>query len=280
MPKYLIHKKRKTMPHVSYKFIILVFCFFITLNPLFGEDYKSEGGQDRFVNEAFFQNKKGGTFIEIGAHDGLNISNTWFFEKKLGWTGICIEPRLSAYEKLIKNRECICINGAITPLEGYVTFRECEGEWVQLLSGIESNLINFAKDLIEREVNKGAGSCKSTQVYGYVLNNLLEKYNFLEIDFLSLDIEGGELEVLKSINFNKFHFRILAVENHFDKKDMEAFLKSNGFIFAQRVGLDDIYVNTIDYTVKQVEAAQEKEVSALPRFGEIGLTRSISYRAN
>lgn len=53
--------------------------------------YKSQYSQDKFLNENFFKNKKNGVFIDIGAHDGITMSNSFFYEKQLGWDGLCVE---------------------------------------------------------------------------------------------------------------------------------------------------------------------------------------------
>lgn len=54
------------------------------------------------MNERFFKNLKNGVFFDIGAHDGVSLSNTYFFEKELGWSGICLEPIPEVFERLKK----------------------------------------------------------------------------------------------------------------------------------------------------------------------------------
>ena len=126
--------------------------------------YHSTFGQDKFFNETYFKNKKGGVFVDIGAHDGVAGSNSYFFEKEHGWTGICVEPRVTPFKKMVEVRNCICINGAIADKEGYVTFREIEGP-VQTFSGIESKLGKKHKKTIEKEIEAFGGSYKLVEVY-------------------------------------------------------------------------------------------------------------------
>ena len=65
----------------------------------------SQHGQDLYVYETFFKNSAAkGCFVEIGAYDGVTLSNTLLFERHLGWSGLCIEPLPSAFEKLRTNR--------------------------------------------------------------------------------------------------------------------------------------------------------------------------------
>ena len=77
----------------------------------FSEDWYSQAGQDQWVTE-FFENKRGGYFLDIGAHDGWGDSNTWYLEEKLGWSGICLEPGIQEYlqcKSLRKNSKVLPI---------------------------------------------------------------------------------------------------------------------------------------------------------------------------
>ena len=69
-------------------------------------EYKSQHKQDEFVVN-YFKGKKNGVFVDIGAHDGITLSNTYVLEKELGWTGICVEPMDHEYKKLTECRNCI-----------------------------------------------------------------------------------------------------------------------------------------------------------------------------
>jgi hypothetical protein len=66
--------------------------------------YYSQCSEDKFLNDNFFKNKKTGTYIELGAVDGIFQSNTKFFEDTLGWTGILIEPEPDKFKELTQNR--------------------------------------------------------------------------------------------------------------------------------------------------------------------------------
>ena len=84
--------------------------------------YYSQIGQDKYTNEIFFKGMENGFFVDIGAHDGIELSNSYFFEKTKNWKGICIEPLPDIYKLLKKNRKCICIEGAISINNGYQDF--------------------------------------------------------------------------------------------------------------------------------------------------------------
>jgi len=147
--------------------------------------YYSQSKQDYWVLE---QNnfKKNGIFIEIGAFDGIQTSNTYTLEKYFNWSGICIEPNRDAYEKLIQNRKSINIYGAVTNYDGNISFH---GD--QIVS------------------NGSSVPC-------FKLNSILEQ-NFesqIEIDYLSLDVEGHEYTILESLDFNKWKIKYLTVEHN------------------------------------------------------------------
>lgn len=205
--------------------------------------YKSQVGQDQFLNDLYFKNKTHGVFIDIGAHDGITLSNTWFFEKELGWKGICFEPLKSVFKTLCENRSCICVNKCVSHKEGTVIFREVQG-YSQMLSGIEAHYDPRHLDRIYREIKQLGGSYNFVEVECCVLNNELEKHGFYYIDFLSLDTEGGELTILKSIDFKKFYIYAIAVENNYKDDSIKAFLTSQGFAYVACLGgSDEIYIN-------------------------------------
>ncbi|MBA3816825.1 MAG: FkbM family methyltransferase, partial [Parachlamydiaceae bacterium] len=91
-------------------------------------DYQSQTSQDRLLNEIFFHDKRNGVFVDIGAYDGKVISNTYFYEKNLGWTGICIEPLPDAYEKLHMNRSCVTVNCAVGAKNEMISFLEIKSK--------------------------------------------------------------------------------------------------------------------------------------------------------
>lgn len=84
--------------------------------------YHSQWGQDRYLNEHIFNNKVGGVFVDIGAHDGITLSNTYFFEKNINRTGVAFEPLSGPYEKLKASRKCVCINAAVAAERGSAAF--------------------------------------------------------------------------------------------------------------------------------------------------------------
>src|SRR2546426_6776147 len=84
--------------------------------------YYSQHSQDRFIDNFLLYGKREGVFVDVGAYDGVALSNTYYFEKELGWTGICIEPNPIAYESLVKNRKCLSLNCGVGGREALLEF--------------------------------------------------------------------------------------------------------------------------------------------------------------
>jgi len=64
-----------------------------------------------------FNEKRNGYFLDIGAHDGIHISNTYLLERRYGWSGICIEANRDTFLKLQKNRKATCVNACLDSCE-------------------------------------------------------------------------------------------------------------------------------------------------------------------
>lgn len=207
--------------------------------------YYSQFLQDQFLNEHIFSNKRCGIFIDIGAHDGVTLSNTYFFEKELGWTGICIEPLDDIFNTLQHNRSCICIHGCAAPKNGTVDFIEVStGNGIEMLSGMHDTYDPRHKWRLEYEIQQAHASYKIVKKNAYNLNDILETYNLYTIDYLSLDTEGGELDILKTIDFSRFNIYIIDVENNYHSPDIQNFLASKGFKLIHSIGVDEIFINT------------------------------------
>lgn len=202
--------------------------------------YYSQKGQDKYLNENVFQFKKEGVFFDIGAHDGISYSNTYYFEQKLEWTGICIEPQKKIFEQLTKNRKSICVNCCIFDQNKDVEFLQVNGP-SDMLSGITTTFDARHLARAKREVSQLGGSLEILTVPAYTLNELCNKYKIRHIDLLSIDTEGSEEQIIRSIDFNKVLIDVIVVENNFNDKQIEYYLIGHGFKHIARVGYDDIF---------------------------------------
>jgi FkbM family methyltransferase len=192
--------------------------------------------QDLKVIE-FYKKKKNGFFIEAGASDGIELSNTYLLEKDYNWTGICIEPIFKNYEKLIINRpKSLCYNDAIYNESGLILHFDiaiCDDK----LSGI-SNHIDTHKSYIDKNKN-------TITVNTVSLLDLLDKSNAPKfIEYLSLDTEGSEYEILKNFNFDKYIFGLIHVEHNCvepRRTYIRDLLIANNYIYLGQNKFDDMY---------------------------------------
>jgi FkbM family methyltransferase len=189
-----------------------------------------------------------GFFIELGANDGVNQSNTLYFERHRNWKGILIEPIPHNYLLCRKNRSaashvfcCAC------------TSFEYKEKFVEI---IYSNLMSTPLGLESDIDNKAEHAAKGKQFlnntddnfrFGALarpLNDLIVESNAPKImDLLSLDVEGAEIEVLKGINHKEYRFKYMCIECRSKDKLVE-YLSSVGYEFVENLsGHDYLFKN-------------------------------------
>jgi FkbM family methyltransferase len=206
--------------------------------------YKNNFGKIKFQGQflqdmiayLYLPKKKNGFFIDIGAHDGLVGSNTYIFEQ-LGWKGICVEPQPDIFNKLLKRfRKCDCYNVAISS-ETNENARFFKAHGASALSGLDTGITETHRDWA-REYGKTEIITIQTMTFGDLMNKYPE---ITEIDFMSIDAEGHEMEILKTINFEKYKFNILTVEAN-DPERICEFLGDKGYRQLMGLGEDVLFV--------------------------------------
>lgn len=202
--------------------------------------YNSQHEQDKFLNENFFNNKKNGVFLDIGAHDGKSLSNTLFFERELDWSGICVEPMPEVYEKLKNIRSCKCLNVAATNVNKEDIFLRIKG-YSEMLSGLLSEYNESHLKRIDFELQKFGGSKEEIKVKCVNVTDMLLENEMTYIDYCSIDTEGNELKILEAIDFDKINISFFSIENNTGKSHIKKFLKTKGYKIIKLLGCDEIY---------------------------------------
>ena len=206
------------------------------------ENYFSQSGQDKIIKKYFFKDYKNGFFVEIGAFDGLEGSNCFHFEKFLDWKGIAIEASPTQFDKLKKNRKCKLINKAVSTKVEEVEFIDIV-EGFKQMSGI--NNIKYKENFIRAKKNEKTKFNKEilkTSTFSNVISD-----NF-DIDYLSIDIEGSEFEILKTIDYEKYDIKVISVENNLPKEQsFKEFFMNKNFSYFDRIGADEIFYNNKHY---------------------------------
>ena len=202
------------------------------------EKYTSQAGQDKMIKKNFFDGKKNGFFIEIGAYDGISGSNCYHFERFLNWDGIAIEPSNIQFEKLKKNRKCKVLNNAISDEVKEVEFIEVT-EGLTQMSGINDSSFERNFKIIS---NNQASKTDSIKLKTITFDEIVPKNK--DIDYLSIDIEGGEMNLLKSIDFKTNNIKVISVENNIPKEqNFKNFFEEINFTYLDRIGQDEIFYN-------------------------------------
>lgn len=188
----------------------------------------------------FYKMKRNGYYVDIGAFDGVNISNTYVMEKEYDWKGICVEPLPQRYEELVKNRpNSICVNKACFSTSGSLVPFSIANNF-DMLSGITHCIDSF--HLSEVNANKTMIHVETKK-----LNDILEENNSPHfIEYLSLDTEGSEFEILKGIDFSKYTFGIIHVEHNYVEKNrnqIRHLLLSNNYRYIRENHYDDCYMH-------------------------------------
>lgn len=188
--------------------------------------FRGQAQHDHTLYEKLFSNpdRCGGTIIEIGAIDGAMFSNSWFYEKALHWKSILIEPQPDNYKKLMTNRpNAINIQTAVCDDRfGDRSFRSRPGA----LSGLVHTMSDGHKNRFHMERDN------VIKVPCTPFSKILHDHSILRVDILFVDVEGAEIEVLQTMDWNvPVLVWIVELDGHNVEKDMNVrnILHSNGY---------------------------------------------------
>ena len=204
--------------------------------------FYSQFKQDEIIYNTFFKDKKElGFFLEIGADDGIRFSNCKFFEETLKWKGIAIEAREAAYDKLVKNRDCICLNNSLSDKEEDADFLELKGYGIGLSGLINKYDPRHIKRINQERQNVKHEGRRIIKVKTIKLSSILEKYGIVNIDFLSIDTEGSELDILKVLDFDKYNIDVITIEDNYNDPKLMKFFLDRGYEYIKQIECDKIF---------------------------------------
>lgn len=193
-----------------------------------------------------YLNYKNGFFVELGANDGVRQSNTYYFEKNFNWNGLLIEPIKSKYLKCLKfrsknnffyNNACVSFN---------YTNKKIKMIYSDLMSSIDDKKINSKIDAKKHALQGEKYLIKNEKIEEVLvdtktLNEILDEINSPKIiDFLSLDVEGSELEVLNGINFSIYNFKFILVESR-DDEEIIKYLNNLNYTLIEKISKRDLF---------------------------------------
>jgi len=197
--------------------------------------FYSQQGEDVYVFQRFINRPcPDGIFVELGAMDGVLYSNTKFFEDELQMRGTLIEPT-KEYHRLIQYRpNCHCYQVAVSYQPGPVRF---------LGEHATAGLVETMSENFRRNWHP---SPREYIVHGEPFSSILAKSNITYIDFLSIDVEGGEEVVLSTMDFAiPVYVICIELDEHNPIKDdrCRQRLRENGFVFDRRIAINEFWVN-------------------------------------
>jgi len=178
--------------------------------------FYSQDKQDEYLEKHIFKGYKNGFFIDIGAHNGKLINNTLYFEENNNWTGVNVEPIKKVYNDLVVNRpNSININCAVCNNDGKTEFI-CNEGYSEMISGIKDTFDARHIQRLQRETKQHGSTTEIIEVETKKLETICDSHKISHVNYLSIDVEGAEFEVIKSINFDKVYIDVIGFENNYN----------------------------------------------------------------
>jgi len=235
--------KKRLFSQVTRYILWIQFCYYSGFTTAFRIAKAAKSSKSQLLQEVFALSvsefKEKGFFVEFGATDGITLSNTYMLETEYNWSGILAEPAKNWHTDLSKNRRCKIDESCVWVESGSeIDFSEAKVGEFSTISDLMSSDHHFHK---RQDSN-------SYMVKTISLNDLLLKHNAPKvIDYMSIDTEGSEYEILNAFNFKSFQINIVTVEHNYSqqREKLVNLFVSNGFIkIRSDLSLwDDWYVN-------------------------------------
>ena len=195
-----------------------------------------EEAEKKLIRE-YFNHKKHGFFVDIGANDPTAIiSQSWHLEDQLQWRGILIEPNpifaqmCQDQRPLARSFACACVDDeSVRELTLYIPIRN--GREMDVHAGIDKNIDDF-----------NYSQHKEIRVPARTLNSILKEVGTNAIDLLSIDVEGAELEVLKGFDLKRYKPSLILLEDKHLYLTKHHYLKRHGYRLVKRTGFNFWYV--------------------------------------
>jgi len=211
--------------------------------PKHARGYYAQLGQDKIL-ETFFQTNppRARRFVEVGAFDGVHYSNVRRLHEAHGWTGLCIEPVSKNFKKLsasYQGSDVRCIQAAVSSQDGQLDIHVSH---YPHLPDWGSDVASVGGADQERWTKRYGAEWTLEKVPSRRLTRLLDEAGIDDFDLLSIDAEGHDLEVLASLDFERFQPQAIVIEFGVRKAEVLRFLEAQGYSVLKDNGQDFIAV--------------------------------------
>ena len=189
--------------HFLFKKVFLYYNLYIRNLKFFFKSSQSQFGEDKIIIKLFHKNKKG-IYLDVGCFHPIRQNNTYLMYK-LGWKGINIDLNplsIDLFNVARPNDINICAPVSNKKSTETVYFDHS----LSPLNTISKEHIFFLQKAF------GLNKLEKRKIKTFTLSSLLKKNKIRKIDFMNIDIEGSELKVLKTINFNYFDIKVICIE--------------------------------------------------------------------
>ena len=202
--------------------------------------FHSQDRQDELLERRIFRGFKRGVFVDVGAHDGVTFNNTLYFEETHGWSGINVEANPKVFAQLRENRpHATNVQCAVDEENGTTLFLLNDGH-TEMISGIKKHYDQRHLHRLSQENKAHRSRTSEIEVPTRRLDGLLAEHAIKNVNYLSIDVEGAELSVVKSIDFTQVFFDVIGFENNYKDSSgpIVQYLEARGFQRLDWGGLD------------------------------------------
>lgn len=210
-------------------------------------EFYSQHGEDKHMYEKYLRDLKikNPIYLELGAMDGINYSNTYFFEKYLDWHGILIEPHPINFNELTINRpENKLFNNIISNSKYPIKYLYYEQKSLSAVAGIKETIpdVNMETYYLNNHpwYDEQRKTLKEIEMVPMTLSDIIKESQYDHIDFFSLDVEGHEYQVLDSFDWS-IPINIFLIENNPDLFKIKNLLESKNYIFIENIAHNSLW---------------------------------------
>jgi FkbM family methyltransferase len=208
--------------------------------------YHGELQQGKYVDETiqeYFPKGYKGVFFDVGAYEPINISNSYYFEKN-NWDVYCFEANTLLIDGLKSERKNVFNYAISNEDKSFIEFNVVHGIWGggSLTAGISAIDLD---PLYMQRFGDGIKKIVKITVPQKTLNTIIssEIQHITHIDVLSIDVEGGELNVLKGLDLVKYKPTLMVIENVFNTPNIKNYLESYGYKLDKYIDYNQYYIS-------------------------------------